>query len=230
MTGRTVNFWNDFKLFGPTFCLSVRDFQIQLGNCLRVSDSLFRISMTIQAPFHRERLHLSDNLHFVNATVAFDATNATLHMGTVVEINKIRQIVNTFPLHRLVGFQTFTNWGKRLIFRKHDSQRRTCLYTVSAMAISAGSRGWNAGMSSFFNRIVTITTIQLQHTRMGFVAERHRLPWLVTHIDGCRMHSDEPDRCEIAAAQQDHRNYNQNKPVHPIGKMEFTHVIQSIER
>ena len=53
--------------------------------------------MTIQAPCHAQRLIVMDNLHFINSAMAFNATNTTVYMNCVVEINIIWGFVYTNP-------------------------------------------------------------------------------------------------------------------------------------
>ena len=60
----------------------------------------FRVAMAPEAPFHRERLGLPGERHFVDAAVAGLAANSFMDVNTVVEIDEIREIVDARPFDR----------------------------------------------------------------------------------------------------------------------------------
>lgn len=72
-------------------------------------DVLFWITMTIQTPLHRQRLIAPDKSHFADPTVTLIATDTFVNMNTVIEVNVIRQVVNTIPMQWLVIPQARSN-------------------------------------------------------------------------------------------------------------------------
>ena len=54
--------------------------------------------MAVEAPAHLEGWILICQSHLINAAVAGLATNTFFDMNTVIEIDKIREIVNLRPL------------------------------------------------------------------------------------------------------------------------------------
>ena len=58
------------------------------------------LAVALKAPAHRERLGLIDDFHLVDATVATHAANAAIDVGAVIEVRKVRKLVNALPLDR----------------------------------------------------------------------------------------------------------------------------------
>ena len=67
------------------------------------------MTMTIEAPAHRLRLILEYNSHAIYLTVTAHAADPTSHVYRVIEIGKVRHLVDLDPVHRLPGFPALLN-------------------------------------------------------------------------------------------------------------------------
>ena len=56
-----------------------------------------RVTMTIETPFHRQRLTLPCKWHFVDAPVTGGATDAFADVNTVIEIDILRKVIYSRP-------------------------------------------------------------------------------------------------------------------------------------
>jgi len=130
--------------------------------------------MAIEAPAHAEGLrldrqpHLFNLLYIVRVTVV--APDTLVDMDAVVEVNEIRQIIQSRPLHRFARLPAFQYRRKhRLISQYLRVTRHTRLGRRNAREIA----GLNRGM--------TITTIDAVSRNMAGMAERNGL--LFRNID-----------------------------------------------
>src|SRR5579863_8185216 len=64
------------------------------------SDIFLRIAMTIDAPVHVQRVFLVRERHLIDAAVAGGASDALVDVNTVIEVYKVRQVVDTGPFQR----------------------------------------------------------------------------------------------------------------------------------
>lgn len=71
-----------------------------------------RVTVTVQAGRHAERLHLRDNVHLVDSAVAGHAGHAARDVRGVVEVHKVRQVVHAVPANRLVLRPAAVNFGQ----------------------------------------------------------------------------------------------------------------------
>ena len=78
--------------------------KIKLSDEIGITNVGFRISVTIEAPFHRHRFNLRDDLHLVDPPVTGNATDTSIDVSAVIEIHKIRKIVNAFPKDGFIRF------------------------------------------------------------------------------------------------------------------------------
>src|SRR5437870_8267383 len=104
--------------------------------------------MTIQAPPHLEVARFPGERHLVHLAVAGRATDAFVHMDTVVEVNVIGQSVNAGPFERPAGLPALT----------HRSKDRG-VFPNLRVARHADLRRRNAGEGGAFDRGVAITAI-----------------------------------------------------------------------
>src|SRR5690242_15470628 len=72
-------------------------------------DLLLGIAMALDAPLHRQRRGLVDEVHLVDAAVAGRASDALGDVDAVVEMDKVRQAVHAHPLQRAVGLVALTH-------------------------------------------------------------------------------------------------------------------------
>ena len=89
----------------------------------------FRMAMALQAERHAERLGVINFVHLVNASVTFHAADAAIDVYRVVEICKIRQLVDLDPLNRFARRSAFANQRQPRIILQH-----------LAVAVHAGGR------------------------------------------------------------------------------------------
>jgi len=82
------------------------------------TDVLLRLAMTVDAPFHLQRLLLTHQRHQVHLAVTRRAPDALVHVNAVVEVDEIRQIVDTGPLNRLTGAETLPDRLEKGTVRK----------------------------------------------------------------------------------------------------------------
>lgn len=127
-------------------------------------DELFRIAMTLEAPFHIERRYLISQRHQVNAPVTGRAAHALVHVNAVIEIGEVGQVVHPGPLDRLTGAPAFAD---RLEVRAVPPDLR--------VAIHAGLRRRYTGESELLNGCVTVAAIDAIIADVMFVAELYRL-------------------------------------------------------
>ena len=62
-----------------------------------------RLAVAVEAPAHRQRRYLVNARHVLDMAVTSRAAYASMHVNCVVEVNEIRQVVNTIPGDRPVG-------------------------------------------------------------------------------------------------------------------------------
>ena len=62
--------------------------------------------VTIQTPLHLQRRRLENDRHLVDAAMTRGAADAVVHVNRMIEIGKVRQVVNANPFERLACFQT----------------------------------------------------------------------------------------------------------------------------
>ena len=68
--------------------------------------------MTIQAPFHRQWLVAPGQRHCAHVSVTAKATDAFVDMDAVIEVDVVRQVVNTIPTQRLTISKTIPHWSQ----------------------------------------------------------------------------------------------------------------------
>lgn len=226
MAGRAIDLWVDFKLFGPLRVVFFRvvHFEIQLSHEVRVADVTLRVAVAIETPLHRHRLDLSYDFHLVNATVAGNATDALVDVSTVIEVNKVRQIMNSLPRHRIAGFQALANKFKVWVFCMNDAQRSPVgCRSVSTVAVATRCCRRHRSVTGFLNRVVTIAAVHLQLARVQFVTKRNGLFRLVTNVHDRRMDRREQARGQITTDRQSGDGGQSSKFVNPSGKVELLH-------
>jgi hypothetical protein len=151
-----------------------------------------RVAMAVEAPRHLQRGVLVHQRHFVHGSVARRATDPLFHMDTVIEIDKVGEIVDARPLERLVVAEAGPH---RLENRGIGPDLR--------MAVHADLRGRNVGECRLFDRRVAVAAVDAFAADMMFVAELNRLldehaligvvAGQVKHRDCAAQDSDESD-------------------------------------
>ena len=128
-----------------------------------------------------------------------NATDAAFDVGCVIEIHKVRKVMDAFPQNRIAVFKTVADRLQDRAFRMYDSQISfTASGPVSTMAVSTSRRGWNRSMSCSLDCVVAVATIKLQLPSVQLVAERHWLFGLVADVDDRWMDRSEQTGRKIA--------------------------------
>jgi len=128
-------------------------------------DEPFRRAMALQAPLHLQGLRLPHQWHAVHPAMTGDTPNALVQVNTVVEVDKIWQIMYSRPDQRLPGAKALPHGGKK-----------GTLSPDMGVTVHAGFSGWNPSKGTHFHGSVTIAAVNTQSTHMMLVAE---LYWLL---------------------------------------------------
>ena len=100
--------------FRPIDFLTLRSSPGHVVNPVARPDIFFRVPMTIETPFHVERLGLANQRHLIDAPVAGGAPDALGHVNAVIEIDVVGQIMDPIPLQRHASGETRANRRKHL--------------------------------------------------------------------------------------------------------------------
>lgn len=168
--------------------------------------------MAFEAPTHREWRESIDNFHLINPTMAFDAANSAIHMGTVIEIGEVGKLVNLDPLHRhatLIGLSDLFKLG--------------AIALNLGVTVHASLGGRHGGERSAINRGVAIAAIESEFSNMPRVAIRHRLHRLIANI---KRLGTQPIGHKECGVERSDRASNQNEwqeRICPTRKEESAH-------
>ena len=149
--------------------LSLTRLPVQVKDLTDRPQIIFGMSMAVQAPTHRKRFLLVNNVHVIHLTVAADATDAAIDVHRMIEIRKIRHLVDLDPVDRIPALPTLPHRGQFGIIRLN-----------LGVAIHAGLRGGNIRMRRNLHVRVTIPAIHAELRHMDVMRERHWLNRLVT--------------------------------------------------
>ena len=130
-------------------------------------DEPFRCAMALQAPLHLQGLRLPHQRHAVHSAMTGDTTNAFVQVNTVVEVDKIWQIMHARPDQRSPGAKTLAHGGKK-----------GTLSLDMGVTVHTGFSGWEPGKGAHFHRGMTIAAVNTQSAHMMLVA---KLDWLLAH-------------------------------------------------
>src|SRR5580704_8230512 len=87
--------------------------------------------MAVQTPTHRKRFFLVNDIHMVHLAVATHATDASVDMHGMIEIRKVRHLVDFHPVHGVPTLPTIPDCGQFGIVGLN-----------LGMTIHTGLRGW----------------------------------------------------------------------------------------
>ncbi|SVD62973.1 uncharacterized protein METZ01_LOCUS415827, partial [marine metagenome] len=87
---------------GTQFLLITGRGPIHVEDVLPRPDVFFGIPVTLQAPLHVEGVLLPHQRHLVDLTVAGDTADSLVDVDVVLEVDEVRQIVDSGPLQGLV--------------------------------------------------------------------------------------------------------------------------------
>src|SRR5579883_742530 len=150
---------------GPQRLLRLRRDVMQIEYLAPWTDKPFGISMTIQTPFHVQRVALVSNFHLVDRPVASGAADALVHMNAVIEVDEVRQVVQPRPRNAFVCPVTGA----------YGLEHRA-VHPDLRVATHAGMRGKHAREVALLHRGVAVPAINAELTDVVLVTEWHRLP------------------------------------------------------
>jgi hypothetical protein len=70
--------------------------------------------VAVEAPAHRERLDLVHDVHLLDVPVAAHAADPGAHVGAVVEVRVLADLVHAQPAHRLAALLAVADRRERL--------------------------------------------------------------------------------------------------------------------
>ncbi len=143
----------------------------QFGDQALIANIRFRRIMTIHTPGHAKGFDLPHDIHLVNTAMAADAAYALIHVGAVVEVDVIRQLVYSNPRDGFAGCVEFPQL---------DDFRRILFDLGMAVQTGFGSR--DSGEFAFINEVVTVTAIDSQLSGMKLVAVVDGLTGLIADL------------------------------------------------
>ena len=79
-------------------------YPIHIGHLIEGAKMIFWGSMALEAPTHAVGFCVVDDLHVVDLAVALDATDPTIHVNGVVEVDVVRSFVDPNPRNRIPAF------------------------------------------------------------------------------------------------------------------------------
>src|SRR5882762_195361 len=144
--------------------------------------------MTLETPFHLQRIRLRHHGHLIDPPMAGRTTDAFVNVNRVIEVGKVRQVVNPDPFQRLTRLQT----------RAYGLQIRTVRPNLF-VAVHADGRRRNAGRCRSLNRRVAIAAID---TVIANVMLMTKLDWLLALDPLAGVPSRPGDLCRDPEARE----------------------------
>lgn len=181
-----------------------------VGDFVQRSQVIFRRTMAAKAPTHGQWLVLAHHLHLIDAAMTGNATDAAIHMGAVVEINKIGKVMHAHPVDRLACFVTVAHRSEFFAGGPNlDVAVHTCL-----------SRR-DGGMTGFLNRVVTVTAVESELADMKRVTVRHGLCRRVTDPLSIRVSDADRHGDSVESANAHDRRDDAPDLVRPFREEKF---------
>src|SRR5712691_4754981 len=130
-------------------------------------DEAFRFAVALKTPLHEQRLLPPHHRHLVDPPMARHTANAFLYMDAVIEVDKIREVMDSDPGERCVGAQAGA----------HRFEHRA-LSPDLGVAVHTGLGGRNASHGGFLHRGVAVTAVDADTADVMLMAEGD---WLSPH-------------------------------------------------
>ena len=175
-------------------------------------------SVAFQAPFHVEGVDFPHQRHLIDLPVTGLTPDAFVDVNAVIEIDKIGKVVDAHPFDGVARAITFADGFEKWAFGPD-----------LGVAGHAGFNGGDIGKRGFFNRGVTIPTIDAHAGHMVFVAKGNGLFFGNLNI-GCVVQSVGVEQNGEARS-----NDNQNRDDADSGKCVATtrkklrHVMETLK-
>src|SRR6186997_2330584 len=119
--------------------------------------------VALEAPFHKKCVFPPGHGNLINRAVACRTLNAAMHMNAVIEIDKIRKVVDASPFERPI----FTKTGA------HRFERRAVRPDLR-MTVHANLRGRNSSKRTVLHGGMAVTAIDSDAGYVVLVTERNR--------------------------------------------------------
>src|SRR6187431_2628602 len=187
MTCRAVSWRSNVVLLAELFA----EFGTRLRPC-HVGDLADRpkvrlwVAMAVQAPAHAERLVLIDLFHLIDPPVTAHAADAAGHVGAMVEVDVVGEVVDLHPLDRVTRLVALAD-GRELGARRPDL----------AVTVHARLRRRNGGVRAVLDGAVAIPAIDAELAGVQRVAVRDRLFGHVADIRRFRRSAVPDERDQV---------------------------------
>ena len=122
------------------------------------------MAMTGETPLHVHICGLPRKRHLVHTAVTGFAANTLVHVNAVIEVDEIREVVDTIPAERPVLTQA-----------RPDRFQHVAVSPDLLVAIHTHGRRWNSGEGADLNRVVAVPAVDTEAPNMMLMAERNRL-------------------------------------------------------
>ncbi len=159
----------------------------QVCDLIERAQFVFGIAMAVEAPAHAVRLCLLHYFHFIDLAVTVLAGDAAIEMDAVIEVNKIRGLVNLSPFDR----------GVVLIRIAHHRQLFTVLFDLTfiwPVAVEAGLVRGHVRVTGHLGKGMTVDALHPKLAHVQLVRIGHWLGRFVANF--CVF------RCEIVIYAQ----------------------------
>lgn len=178
MTCRTIRGWVQFQLITQSlaerqgvFIARIAGLPGHAGDLVERPEVGFGITMAFEAPGHAERLFVLDHFHLIDSTMAGDAADATVDVGRVIEVDKVRQAMHLDPFNWLILVPAFPD--------EFEAAFPDCDLGMTGHA----GFGWrDVGLARLFHIGVAVSTIDTELPGMDFVTVVYRLMGLIAHV------------------------------------------------
>ena len=92
--------------------LSAPRLPIQVKDLIDRPQIVFGMSMAVQAPTHRKRFLLVNNIHVVHLPMAAHTADAAIDVDRMIEVRKVRHLVDFYPVDRVPALPTLPDGGQ----------------------------------------------------------------------------------------------------------------------
>jgi len=92
--------------------LSAARLPIQVKDLVDRPQIILGMPMAVQAPTHRERFLLVNNIHVVHLPMAAHTADAAIDVDRMIEIRKVRHLVDFYPVDRVPALPALPDGGQ----------------------------------------------------------------------------------------------------------------------
>src|SRR6478735_4065462 len=213
MTCRAVGWRSNVVLLAELFAeLGARLGPSHVGDLFNRPQIRLWIAMAVQAPAHAERLVLVDLFHLIDPTMTTHAADAAGHVGAVIEVSVVREVVDLDPLD---GFARLVALANR---RELGAGRPDFAVTIHARL----SRG-DGRVRTVFDRVVTVPAVNTELSGVQRVAVRDRLLRHVADVGRFRGSAVPDERDQVDRRNSKHDSCDLPSFIGPAREYEQIH-------